>query len=88
MNELDPRIITVTIEVNGQTKTYSSPLAITANGTKYGNALQNECVVTIDNLGNMAGINAQTMSEADISVAYVTNGFVFLQKPSAPRHSL
>ena len=50
MNALDPRIISVTIEVNGQSKTYSSPLNITANGTKYGNALQNECTVTIDNL--------------------------------------
>ena len=50
MNALDPRIVSVTIEVNGQSKTYSSPLNITANGTKYGNALQNECTVTIDNL--------------------------------------
>lgn len=50
MNELDPRIISVTIEINGQTKTYSSPLNITATGTKYGNALQNECTITIDNL--------------------------------------
>ncbi len=50
MNSLDPRIISVTIEVNGQTKIYTSPLAITATGTKYGNSLQNECVVTIDNL--------------------------------------
>jgi hypothetical protein len=50
MNALDPRIVTVSIEVNGQTKIYSSPLAITATGTKYANALQNECVVTIDNL--------------------------------------
>ncbi len=50
MNALDPRIVSITIEVNGQSKTYSSPLNITANGTKYGNALQNECTVTIDNL--------------------------------------
>lgn len=54
MNALDPRIISVSIEVNGQTKTYTasgnSPLNITATGTKYGNSLQNECVVTIDNL--------------------------------------
>ena len=49
-NVLDPRVVSVTIEVNGQTKTYSSPLNITATGTKYGNALQNECVVTISNL--------------------------------------
>ena len=47
---LDPRIIRVSIEVNGRMKTYSSPLNITATGTKYGNALQNECEVTISNL--------------------------------------
>jgi hypothetical protein len=49
-NALDPRIITVVIEVNGQTKTYSSPLNITATGTKYGNSLQNEATISISNL--------------------------------------
>lgn len=48
--QLDERIVKVTIEVNGQLKTYSSPLFITANGTKYGNSLQNECQLTIKNL--------------------------------------
>jgi hypothetical protein len=47
---LDPRIVKVTIEVNGQLKTYQSPMNITANGTRYGNALQNDCIVTIDNI--------------------------------------
>ena len=50
MQALDPRIIKVSIEVNGKIKTYSSPLALTAMGNKYGNALQNDCVVTLDNL--------------------------------------
>ena len=50
MQELDPRIVRVSIEVNGRIKTYSSPLSITANGTKYANALQNECEVVIENL--------------------------------------
>lgn len=50
MQALDPRIVKISIEVNGQLKTYSSPLALTATDTKYGNALQNECVATIDNL--------------------------------------
>ncbi len=50
MNALDPRIISVSIEVNGRLKTYTSPMAITAYGTKYGNSLQNECTVTIDNI--------------------------------------
>ena len=48
--ELDPRIIKVTIDVNGRTKTYASPFFITATGTKYANALQNECEVVIANL--------------------------------------
>lgn len=47
---LDPRIVRISIEVNGQLKIYSSPLNLTANGTKYGNALQNDCTVTIDNI--------------------------------------
>lgn len=48
--ELDPRIVNVTLQVNGINKTYSSPLFITANGTKYGNALQNECEIVLNNL--------------------------------------
>lgn len=47
---LDERIVKVTIEVNGQLKTYSSPFAITINGTKYANALQNEAEITLENL--------------------------------------
>lgn len=47
--QFDPRIVKVSIEVNGQTKTYEN-LAITARGTKYANALQNECDITITNL--------------------------------------
>lgn len=47
---LDPRIVKVTIEVNGQLKTYASPFAITANGTKYGNPLQNEAEIMIENI--------------------------------------
>lgn len=47
---LDPRIVKVSIEVNGRLKTYSSPMNLRITGTKYGNALQNECTVTIMNL--------------------------------------
>ena len=43
-------------------------------------------VVTIDNSGNMSGIATQTMGEADITTAYVTN-FTFLQKSNAPTAS-
>ena len=50
MNELDPRLVQVKIEVNGVEKTYSEGLAIVANGTKYANALQNECEITLNNL--------------------------------------
>lgn len=47
---LDPRIVKVSIEINGQLKIYSDPIQLTANGTRYGNALQNECTVTLDNI--------------------------------------
>lgn len=50
MNELDPRIIKVTIEVGGQLKTYMQPLGIVVTGTKYGNSLQNEAEVILNNL--------------------------------------
>ena len=50
MNELDPRLISVTVNVNGVNKTYSQGLAIVATGTKYGNALQNEAEITLTNL--------------------------------------
>lgn len=50
MNALDPRVVRISIEVNGQLKKYSSPLFITANGTKYGNSLQNEAEIVIANL--------------------------------------
>jgi len=47
---LDPRIVSVSLEVNGKIKTYSSPLSIKATGTKFANALQNEATITIYNL--------------------------------------
>src|SRR5882672_905669 len=47
--ELDPRIVRVGIEVNGQLKIYEG-LSITATGTKFANANQNECEVKIANL--------------------------------------
>lgn len=47
---IDPRIIKVSFEVKGKLKTYSSPFFITVNGTKYGNALQNEADIVIANL--------------------------------------
>lgn len=50
MQALDPRIIKVTLDINGTRKVFSSPLAITATGNRYANALQNECEVTIYNL--------------------------------------
>jgi hypothetical protein len=49
-SQLDPRLINIRIEVNGKIKVYNQNFYIKANGTKYGNALQNECEVTIENL--------------------------------------
>lgn len=47
---VDQRIVRVTIEVNGETKTYEGPLNIHVSGTKYGNANQNTATVKIANL--------------------------------------
>jgi len=51
---LDPRIVRVGIEVDGRLKVYEGsinvPFNITASGTKYANANQNECEVKITNL--------------------------------------
>lgn len=46
---LDPRIVRVSIQVGDSIKTYEG-IAITARGTKYANALQNECEITLYNL--------------------------------------
>lgn len=48
-NELDPRIVQVSIEVNGKVATYDQ-IYIKAVGTKYANALQNEMQLTLTNL--------------------------------------
>lgn len=47
--QLDPRLLRVGIEIDGQLKLYEG-LAITASGTKYANANQNECEVKVTNL--------------------------------------
>lgn len=49
MQELDPRIVKVGIEVSGQIKYYEG-LEIVANGTKYANPIQNECEIKISNI--------------------------------------
>ena len=49
LNQLDLRLLTLTLEVNGVSKTYNT-LEISASGTKYANALQNECEVKITNV--------------------------------------
>lgn len=46
---LDPRLLRISIEINGQLKSYED-LAMSATGTKYANANQNECEVKITNL--------------------------------------
>lgn len=49
MDELDPRIVKVGIEIDGLIKTYDG-LAITASGTKYANGNQNDAEISITNL--------------------------------------
>lgn len=50
MASIDNRLVTIGIEVNGRLLQYTQPLKITATGTKYANANQNECTVTISNI--------------------------------------
>lgn len=47
--QLDPRIISVDIDINGTVTTYTD-IAILATGTKFANANQNECEVKLTNL--------------------------------------
>jgi hypothetical protein len=47
--ELDPRLLRIGVEVGGRLKLYEG-LAMTASGTKFANANQNECEVKITNL--------------------------------------
>jgi hypothetical protein len=49
MQELDPRIVRVGIEVNGIVKFYEG-LNVKASGSKFTNANQNECQIQISNL--------------------------------------
>lgn len=41
-------------------------------------------VVTIDDSGNVSGINTQSVEQVRAATAYLTNGLVNLQKSSAP----
>lgn len=49
MEQIDSRIVKVTVQVNNQLKTYTD-LEIVAKGTKFANANQNECEIKITNL--------------------------------------
>jgi hypothetical protein len=49
MQEIDPRLVRIGIEVDGALKLYED-LQIMASGTKYANSLQNECEVSIANI--------------------------------------
>ena len=54
LSSLDPRIVKLDITISGTTKSYtasgSAPFDISATGTKYANALQNESQIRISNL--------------------------------------
>ncbi|EPO2591126.1 baseplate hub protein [Escherichia albertii] len=49
MNEIDPRVIIVGIEINGTIHQYTD-LSLSASGSKFANPNQNECTVKITNL--------------------------------------
>lgn len=49
MIELDPRLLRISVEVNGVMKAYDQ-LNMRATGTKFANANQNECEVVLTNL--------------------------------------
>lgn len=50
MDRIDPRVITVSIEVDGEARTYSGPMDISVTGEKTTNAVANTCEVKISNL--------------------------------------
>lgn len=49
-NQFDDRIVSVTIEIDDFSKTYSTPFTIHAYGMKYANDLQSECDIIIENI--------------------------------------
>lgn len=53
MADIDPRLVRISVEINGQLKRFEQ-LALTARGTKYANANQNDCEVVITNLTSIA----------------------------------
>lgn len=53
MDKFDPRLLRLSIEIDGQLNVYDG-LYISASGTKFANALQNECTVRIMNMRKSA----------------------------------
>lgn len=53
MADIDPRLVRISVEINGQWKRYEG-LALVARGTKYANANQNDCEVVLTNLTSIA----------------------------------
>lgn len=49
MEALDPRLLRISVEIDGQLKSYTD-IAMTASGTKYASPAQNECEVKLTNL--------------------------------------
>lgn len=49
-DELDPRLITIDVIINGKVSSFSQPLYIKAVGVKYANQNQNEAEIVIANL--------------------------------------
>ena len=50
VKSIDPRIVSVSFEVSGVTKTFNEDFTMRIAGQKFANALQNECKVEIFNL--------------------------------------
>lgn len=49
MSELDPRVVVIEIDSGGTVERFTD-LSMSASGTKFGNANQNECTIKITNL--------------------------------------
>lgn len=50
IDKIDPRLIRVDVEVNGQIKSYNEDFYISVKGTKFANSLQNEAEIKIGNV--------------------------------------
>lgn len=50
MTEIDPRLMTISIEINGKVETFNQDFNIAASGVKFANENQDQCEITLTNL--------------------------------------